>query len=173
MKILRIRRTISSFTLPVVASVAIALSLFLLPGQALAHSVQTDYQLISNLANRAATQLEVKSSYDTGENLGGARVLVFAPGNSEKPWMESATDSQGKFMFKPDPKLQGNWTIKIGRGDHGDILTIPVSNQGIEVKQISQVDYEMPHTVAQNLGVVGAVISSSAATAFVLMRKRR
>jgi nickel transport protein len=167
MKLLPIRRML--------AGVAIALSLFLLPGQALAHSVQTDFQLISEIANRAkpATQLEVKSSYDTGDNLANARVLVFAPNDSEKPWMEGMTDAQGKFIFQPDPKLKGNWTLKIGRGDHGDILTVPVSDRGIEIQQISQVNYEMPHGIARNLGVVGAVVSSSLATAFVLTRKRR
>jgi nickel transport protein len=153
------------------AGVAIALSLFVLPGQALAHSVQTDYQLIFNLVN-PAPQLEVKSGFDTGENLQNAKVQVFAPGNSDQPWIEGATDAQGKYLFQPDPKLKGNWTIKIGRGDHGDILTVPVGDRGIEVQQISQINYDMPHGVARHLGAIGAVISSSLATAFVLTRKR-
>lgn len=157
-----------------IPTIAIALSLFLFPAQASAHMVQTDYQLISNALTsiEARTRLVVTSTYDTGEMMQKARVLVFAPGEKVQPWAESETDQQGTYVFNPDPSLKGDWTIKIGKGDHGDILTIPVSDRGIEFEKISQLNYDMPHQVAHNWALAGAVLSSSAGTAFVLMRKR-
>jgi nickel transport protein len=153
---------------------AIVFSLFLFPTQASAHVVQTDYQLIPDAISKVEvqTRLLMTASYNTGEMMKRARVLVYAPGEQSQPWAETQTDDQGTFLFNPDPSLKGNWTIKIGQGDHGDILTIPVTDRGIELQKVGQLNYDMPHNVASNWVLPGAVLSSSAATAFVLMRKR-
>ena len=103
----------------------------------MAHSVQTDYWM-------KAEVMEIQSTFSTGESLEGAPVSIYAPGVTQ-PWKEVITDKDGKFEFKPDASLPGNWTIKIGRGDHGDILTVPVGKEGVNIQLVSQNLMDKPH----------------------------
>lgn len=123
----------------------VLLSLGLYPSQASAHSVQTDYRLI-------AESLEVQSSFSTGESFGGAVVTVYAPNDTTHPWLQGMTDAQGKFLFQPDRTIPGEWSVSIGgTGDHGDRLTVPVTDRGVELDAISQAPYAAPHPLAQQI----------------------
>lgn len=121
----------------------VCLSLTLIgPLPAFAHSVLTDYRLVANA-------LEIQSNFSTGEALEGAEVLVYAPNDSTRPWLQGKTDQNGVFLFQPDRSIAGEWSIKIGEGDHGDILSVPVSQQGVDLDAISRSPYDAPHAVAQ------------------------
>ncbi|MBW4551740.1 MAG: hypothetical protein KME35_11615 [Aphanocapsa sp. GSE-SYN-MK-11-07L] len=98
-----------------------------LPAPAFAHAVETDYLI------NAQAALETRSHYSTGEPMEKAVVKVYSPSDPTKPWLESTTDAEGKFAFQPDRKLPGEWTVKIGQSDHGDIVTLTVTDQGAEV----------------------------------------
>ncbi|MCM1984101.1 hypothetical protein [Lyngbya confervoides] len=106
--------------------------LTLASGQALAHSVQTDYLLSPE------SELSLDVTFSTGEPLQEAPVKVYAPNNPEKPWLEGTTDASGKFTFLPDSALAGDWTVEIGEYDHADILTVPVNQGGIQINDISR-----------------------------------
>jgi nickel transport protein len=104
------------------------------PGAAAAHSVQTDYLISSQ------SEMDLAVTFSTGEAFEKAPVKIYAPNNPTKPWLEGKTDAQGRFAFKPDPALKGDWRLEVGvvnTGDHGDILTVPVGEKGIESKRIS------------------------------------
>jgi nickel transport protein len=135
----------------------ICLSLTIWPSPALAHSVLTDYRLV-------ADALEVQSSYSTGEMLEGAKVVVYAPNDATKPWLEGQTDQQGRFQFQPDARLPGEWTVRIGEtGDHGDLLSVPVTAAGIDLNEITQNPFEASHSLALGRQVLlaGLLLSGS------------
>ncbi|MFM7425163.1 MAG: hypothetical protein ACKO7W_09265 [Elainella sp.] len=132
----------SLICLSVVCLSAICLSVTGWPSPALAHSVLTDYRLV-------ADALEIQSSYSTGEVFEGAKVVVYAPNDSTRPWLEGQTDQNGKFQFQPAASLPGEWTVRIGEtGDHGDLLSVPVTAAGIDLNDISQNPFDKPHELA-------------------------
>jgi hypothetical protein len=111
-----------------------------------AHTLDTNYAFDLMQSN-----LKFTSVFSTGEPLEKGTVEIYAPGNSETPWQTLETDESGSFSFTPDPQQPGEWTVKIGQGDHGDQWTIPVGNSGgIEFDQISQAGTEDIHYA--NLG---------------------
>ncbi len=152
-----------------------ALSLGVLAGvtqqPAQAHSVQTDYLMNDKL------KLEFKTLYSGGEPLQKARVRVFAPGHPDKPWLEGKTDAEGKFSFQPDQKIPGDWEVRIGHGDHGDILEVPVTKDGVAVDQISsaipaETKYGPSGLANWQMGVVGAITLGGALGSSLLISRR-
>ena len=105
--------------------------LVLVPKQAFAHSVQTDYLLTSQKG------LELDVSFSTGEPLADAPVKIYSPNNLDEPWFEGKTDENGQFDFLPDQKMEGEWTVEIGEMSHADILSVPVKQDGIQIDDIS------------------------------------
>lgn len=154
MKILLNMQFVARLVIPF-SGLVVLLSLVGFPAPTLAHSVQTDYQMESDA-------LELQATFSTGEAFGGAPVTVYAPNDPTRPWLRGTTDQQGNFSFQPDPKLVGEWSVEIGSvdADHGDLLTIPVSERGIEIDAISQNPYDAPHTLARQVLVGGAVLGS-------------
>ncbi|NDJ18390.1 DUF4198 domain-containing protein [Myxacorys almedinensis] len=102
------------------------------PKTAFAHALQADYSLLRQ------SQLEIRANFSDGEPYPFADVQIFAPSDKHHPWLESKADAQGRFEFMPDASLRGDWTVKIGKSDHKDILTVPVTERGVEVNDISQ-----------------------------------
>ncbi|MEO0541237.1 MAG: hypothetical protein AAFZ80_10280, partial [Cyanobacteria bacterium P01_A01_bin.105] len=128
------------------------LALVTMGERALAHGVQTDY-LLSN-------QLQLQTTFSNGEPLKGAKVSVYAPNNPTQPWMQGATDADGRFAFEPDRSLVGDWEVTIMQRGHGDILTVPVDAEGIDGTLISSHDLD-PH----NAGGIGILLVGAIATA--------
>ena len=54
--------------------------------------------------------LRIRTFYDTGEPIADARVLVFAPGETEVSF-ETTTDGEGVFSFTPDKP--GTWIFQV------------------------------------------------------------
>ena len=105
------------------------LGLLAVPARVMAHAVQTNY-LLNN-------QLELQSTFGNGAPFKGAKVSIYAPNNPTRPWMQGITDAQGRFAFSPDEALEGDWEITIQQQGHGDFLTVPVRDEGIQVDLIS------------------------------------
>ncbi len=135
------------FLLPLALLTALAI-----PTQALAHSVETNYLVDIN------KQLELETVFSTGEPLQGATVRVYAPGNSQTPWLEGKTDENGKFTFKPDSKIPGDWEVSIKDQGHADILTVPVDDKGVEVDEISEAMGVHMHYATGPLAAFGTLI---------------
>jgi nickel transport protein len=140
-------------------SLLILLAIVGSPLKSLAHSIETNYLLLSEPGNSSRNNLddldtkvggtqkglELQSTYSSGESVQYAQVEVYAPNNLSEPWMVGTTDDQGRFNFIPDPSLTGDWEIAILQDGHEDYLTIPVQDNGIEFDLISQGDKKDHH----------------------------
>lgn len=141
----------------------LALGLVLgLPTKVFAHAVQTNFVMTSDL--------ELQSVFSTGEPFQQAEVKVFAPNNPNEPWLQGTTDEKGNFSFKPDPSIPGNWEVQIGEGGHADYLTVPVTEQGVDEKQISDSD-PLPAWLVLAAGV--STIGTCGGVVWTLNRRRR
>lgn len=109
------------------------------PSQALAHALQTNYQLKIN-------SLEIQSVFSSGETFKNAPVVIYPPEGSNRPPIQGVTNEDGTFVFEPDYSVTGEWTVEIGEDSHWDMLTIPVRNHRIELDAISQVHPQHPHS---------------------------
>ncbi|MGB7084095.1 MAG: hypothetical protein WBD47_00970 [Phormidesmis sp.] len=111
----------------------------MVPGKAIAHQVQTNY-VLSDQANQADQSLELQTTFSNGEPLKGAKVTVYAPEQSFRPYATGVTDNQGRFSFNPDEAISGEWEVNIKREGHGDILRVPVTEAGIDAELMAQMD---------------------------------
>lgn len=91
-----------------------------LPQHVNAHGVQIEY--------RNVPTIEILATYDSGEPLANAQVSVFAPNDLATPWLTGITDTQGQFMFVPDPAIAGNWDVQVRQAGHGSFVRIPVES---------------------------------------------
>lgn len=110
---------------------AAALGLAAVPTKAMAHQVQTNY-FIDGRAETAKS-IELKTTFSNGQPLKGAKVSVYAPDQPFRVRATGVTDNQGRFTFAPDAAIDGEWEVNIQREGHQDILTVPVTEEGIDV----------------------------------------
>ena len=136
-----------------------------IPSKVLAHAVETNYLLSSDL--------EIKSNYSTGEPLEKAEVVIYAPNNPSEPWMVGNMDEQGRFSFMPDLSIPGDWEVQINQEGHEDFLTIPVKDKKIEVDEISKVDNRDIHYASIPLESVGAIAAVAGIGAAFIFRHRQ
>ncbi|MCW6038886.1 hypothetical protein K4A83_21860 [Spirulina subsalsa FACHB-351] len=123
---------------PLFIVLLILISLFSFPTQAFAHSLETFYELQDKT-------LEIHALFSTEEPFEDADVLVHPPSDSGLETLHAFTDQQGRFRFEPDYNIPGIWSVEIGEDNHWDLLTIPVSTEGIEINAISHLDFHIPH----------------------------
>ncbi|MGF1515626.1 MAG: carboxypeptidase regulatory-like domain-containing protein [Elainellaceae cyanobacterium] len=71
--------------------------------------------------------LRVRATYDSGDPMADAAVVVYAPDDPAEPWVRGATDAQGYFTFTPDPAIEGDWGIQVRQAGHGNIVSVPLS----------------------------------------------
>ena len=97
--------------------VLVAFSLFL-PATAFAHGASIEYTV--NIS------VELRATYDSGEPMAGAQVVVYAPDDPSTPWQTGECDQEGRFIFTPDTSKPGTWDVQVRQAGHGDIVHIPV-----------------------------------------------
>ncbi len=133
--------------------------------RSLAHMVESNYILTD--------QLEFTSTFSTGEPFASAPVKVYAPNDPDKPWLEAKTDANGKFAFKPDPKIPGNWEVQIGQGGHFDSYTVPVAAQGVELDKIVDAGKQDLHYAGSPLLLASTALAivGGIGTAYVTRRR--
>lgn len=160
-----------SHTLFVLAAVGMAA----IPTKALAHQVQTNYILDGfgasqpDLVNEnqatgnTGDSLEIQSSFSNGQPLKGAVVKVYSPEQPNRVWSKGLTDGQGRYTFEPDVAISGDWEINIKRGGHQDILTVPVTESGINADQLAQgTEIRDIHYASSPLMAVGGIAIAAA-----------
>ena len=97
-----------------------------------AHNVETNYILSSQ------NELEIQVMFSNGEPFESAPVKIYSPDDFETPILEGSTDEDGRFAFAADTEAEaGEWKMKIGELGHGDILLVPVDEEGIDIDQVS------------------------------------
>jgi nickel transport protein len=78
----------------------------------------TEYEVLPDGA------VAIRATYDTGQPIAHAAVLVFAPGETT-PLFETITDNRGIVCFLPD--RIGTWILQVrGEGGHGMRINLEV-----------------------------------------------
>ncbi|NEQ97199.1 MAG: hypothetical protein F6K30_10810 [Cyanothece sp. SIO2G6] len=133
---------------------------------ALAHNVETNYILSDDAA------LEVQVLYSDGEPFGDAPIAIYSPDDFETPIYEGTINEEGRFSFYPGEDAEtGEWKVKIGELGHGDILLVPVDEEGID---IDLVGHAAPVQQDDNLTywAVGLALLSAGATARIMTGRK-
>ncbi|NET10855.1 MAG: DUF4198 domain-containing protein [Symploca sp. SIO2B6] len=123
----------SSLLTALIACTVAPLSAMAIARPAAAHNVETDYILSD------PSQLDIQVLFSNGDPFEDAPVQIYSPDNFETPILEGTTDAEGRFSFNPEtiPMEQdvdfGEWKMKIGELGHGDILMVPVDEEGIDI----------------------------------------
>ena len=94
------------------------LIILVLPMKAHAHGIKIEYT--------SSMTIELVATYDTGEPMSGAQVVVYAPDDPSTPWLTGTCDDEGRFTFTPDTSNPGNWDVQVRQAGHGDIVHISV-----------------------------------------------
>ena len=118
------------------------------------------------IETRNSTTVEIQASYDSGEPMAEAQVVIYEPGNPDSPRFEGETDSEGKFSFVPDQP--GDWEATVRSAGHGAISTIPVSEEGTVIAALSTNPQLSP---LQKITVGGAVVWGLVGTALYFSKK--
>jgi len=79
-----------------------------------------------DLSYRQTQAVEITATFDSGEPMANAQVVVYAPDEPSQPWLTGTTDEQGRFLFSPDRDEAGTWEVTVRQAGHGDVVTIPV-----------------------------------------------
>lgn len=168
------------FTLAAVGITAIIPAMT--PGRALAHQVQTNYILNGQMNGQSeatatspllapqteeSASLELRSTFGNGQPLKGASVTVYSPEQPNRVWEKGLTDSEGRYTFKPDESITGEWEVNIKRDGHQDIIHVPVTGAGIETEQIAQgSEIKDIHYASSPLMAVGSLAIAAASIGF-------
>ncbi len=154
-----------------ILTIAAVLGLAIAPTSALAHQVQTNYILNSQQRDGNSDSLQLRTTFSNGQPLKGAKVTVYSPDQPYRAHAVGKTDSQGRFTFAPDQPINGDWEVNIQREGHQDILTVPVTQEGIDLGLITQTGLEQQgnsdvHYASSPWAVVGGVAIAAACLGF-------
>ena len=117
-----------------IALAAVGLLLQFATSSVHAHGARVTYQV--------GVTVEIWAEFDNGEPMSNAQVVVFSPADPETPWLTATTDEDGRFEFKPDMSIPGDWDVQVRQAGHGDIVHIPIgggetsSGRGLSVDQV-------------------------------------
>lgn len=129
-----------------------------LPMQVYAHGARIEYT--------SSTEIEIVAKYDTGEPMGGAQVMVYAPDDPSTPWLTGVCDDEGRFTFMPDSTKPGTWDVQVRRAGHGDMVHIPVGGGAIDTANSGG------YSVLQIVLMAVCVVWGIAGTALYFSRRR-
>lgn len=128
-------------------------------GAAEAHGVK--YDILE------ATPIALQASYDSGQPIPHAKVLVYAPGKSESDH-ESASDGNGVFCFLPDKA--GEWKIEMSdRLGHGIRVSLNI-DKDLNVEDLKE-ESKATLGLKQKLIMAFCVIWGALGTALFFKRK--
>ena len=118
-------------------------------------------------------ELEFQSVYSSGEPAKKAKVIIYAPNNPDEPWMVGETDEEGRFSFLPDNSIPGEWEVEFEQEGHGDILTVPVNEKGVDFNNISQEDNTDIHYSSMPLNPLSSLLITAGVGAACLICWRK
>ncbi|MCC5898360.1 MAG: carboxypeptidase regulatory-like domain-containing protein [Phormidium sp. GEM2.Bin31] len=139
---------------------------------ALAHAAQLRYEIESTIS--------VTATYDNGEPMANAQILIYSPDDAREPWMRGTTDDAGRYEFRPQAEESGNWTVTVRQAGHGDMITINLDDSGTRADASTEnssdsslfagsADISLP----QRLLTGGSIIWGCVGTALFFSRRRK
>ena len=111
-------------------------------------------------------EIEIVATYDNGEPMGGAQVVVYAPDDPSSPWLTGVCDDEGRFSFTPDTSKSGTWDVQVRQAGHGDIVHIPIGEGEVPA------DRAGGYTVLQIVLMSVCIIWGFIGTALFFMQRR-
>lgn len=111
--------------------------------------------------------ISVTARYDTGEVMGNAQVMVFAPDDPAQPWLTGQTDAAGQFSFTPDDRA-GRWAVQVRAAGHGAISYVDIATGGTATITPAATGL----TVAQKALMLASVLWGAVGTALYFRRPR-
>lgn len=87
-----------------------------------AHGARLDY----TTQTRTVTAVDIHATFDSGDPMSGAQVVIYAPDDPVNPWQTGVCDEQGRFSFTPDPAISGTWEIQARQSGHGAIAYVEI-----------------------------------------------
>ena len=130
-----------------------------LPIKVFAHGAKIEYTV--NL------EIEIVATYDNGEPMAGAQVVVYAPDDPSTPWLTGVCDDEGRFSFTPDTSKPGTWDVQVRLAGHGDIVHIPIGEDTVATAGTGG------YTALQIALMSVCVIWGSVGTALYFLRRKR
>ena len=138
--------------------------LLLTPIKTLAHG--------SNIQYRTTQSIEIKATFDNGEAMKNAQVVIYAPDNPSTPWLKGVTNEEGIFVFTPDTSKKGNWDVKVRQAGHGDIVSIALDEQ-TQVTNFQTINNNnSSETLLQKIIVAGIGVWGCVGTALFFIQKK-
>jgi len=154
-----------------------AVGMATVPSEAFAHQVQTNYILNSSpyaAQSEKDQTLELQTTFSNGQPLKGAKVRVYSPEQTLRPYETGVTDNQGRYSFNPDETVTGEWEVQIQRQGHADILYVPVTEEGIDADLLARgSEIQDTHYASSPLMAVGSVIFAAACLGFAKVSRQR
>ncbi len=95
--------------------------------------------------------ISLQAEYESGLPMQQAQVIVYAPNQPNKPWMQGMTNQDGKFIFIPDGKLSGNWQIKVSQAGHGNIINIPYFPTQVIAEKSTVIENNLTNNLTNDL----------------------
>ncbi len=125
------------------------------------HAHGTKYEILKS------RDLRIKASFDAGEPMAGADVLIFAP-DTMKPERKTTSDNDGVFVFTPDKP--GIWILQVrDKAGHGMRINLDIdSSLSVSVNQ----EMKAGTTLLQKLVMAFCVVVGFLGTALYFMGKR-
>ena len=137
------------------------------PKQVLAHGANIEY--------RQASAITIEAKYDDGTPMANAQVVIYAPSDRATPWLKGTTDESGNFTFVPDTNTEnvGDWDIKVRQAGHGDITSIPITENLAENTANTQLSSDgSGYTSTQKVVMAAAGIWGFVGTALFFARSK-
>ncbi len=78
------------------------------------------------LIEATQTAVTIKATFDNGEPMAAAQVLIYSPSDPKTPWIEGQTDEKGYFLFSPEGASAGQWEATVRQAGHGGTTTFAV-----------------------------------------------
>ena len=143
-------------------------TLIALPNKVLSHGANIQYG--------ETTAIKIQAKYDDGTPMDQAQVVIYAPSDRSTPWLKGMTDDSGSFAFVPDsqPANRGEWDVKVRQSGHGDIISIPITDNTTAANSVvtsSEVNPDS-YTSTQKLIMAAAGIWGLIGTALFFSRSK-
>jgi len=99
------------------------------------------------IEHRRTEAIQIRATYDSGEPMSNAQVMVYAPDNPTEPWLKGTTTEEGTFTFVPQSEAaSGSWDVRVRESGHGDIISIPVVSESPQQAQANSDASPPPNT---------------------------
>lgn len=121
----------------------------------------------AKLEYKSNVTYEIKGSYDTGEPLSNAQVIVYAPSNPKIPFKKGFADGEGKYLLEFNPKDKGDYLVQFRKGGHGASITINNSDNVQRIKGDTGINF------SQRIIMIACVLWGFVGTTLFFIARRK